>query len=55
MAFKQQNDFDLAALVSFRIPQSVRETIQAKAKNEQKTISEVLRTETMQLFKQKKA
>lgn len=53
MAFIQKNDYDLKEKVSFRVPVSVREAIQARAEKEQKTISELLRAETLTQFEQK--
>ena len=55
MPFKRKNNFDLAGRVSFRVPKAVHKAIAEKAETEQKTISDVLRAETMQLFKQKTA
>ena len=49
----QKNDYDLKEKISFRVPISVREAIQAQAEKEQKTISELLRSETLTQFEQK--
>jgi hypothetical protein len=53
MAFQRKYDFDLVGRVSFRIPVSLRDSIQAKAEKEQKTVSELLRAETINTFRQK--
>lgn len=53
MAFIQKNDYDLKSKVSFRVPVSVRKAIQERAEREQKTISELLRAETLTKFEQK--
>lgn len=55
MTFKRKNEYDLAGRVSFRVPASVHKAIQAKAETEQRTISDVLRAETIQIFEQKTA
>jgi hypothetical protein len=53
MAFVQQNDYDLKERVSFRVPFTVGQAIRAQAEREQKTVSEVLRQETLTRFRQK--
>jgi hypothetical protein len=53
MVFERKFDFDLAGRVSFRIPVSVREAIQVKAEKEQRTISDLLRDETISKFGKK--
>ena len=51
MTSKRQHEFDLAGRVSFRIPAAVHQAIQARASIENKTISDIMREETMHRFK----